>query len=460
MDYKESSESDASVVAQLRTLNQMTYLRPSQSSLINSRVTKILPANQNASAGSTSYFILNTGNDFVYGPSTCLKLVARLTKVPEGIVALNTVWGTANGSILNIFDSVRLTHRSGEGCEYIQNCGVLGNILRLSKYSRDDLEVIDTLLASTANESSNVTPFDTAAGSTIDITCLIPLSLLGLGSFDSSHSLIPPSYLAGSRLEFVFLNNSQIFTNAAEIQLTSVTMSLLVDSYQAYDAANRQIMEETSGNLDGSGLQFTFDTYFSSNNVIQPGTSNVASSGAANNSVDVQNNVTIMSKAFFVLRQSAALSLSTAEKMSFFNSCTSLQWRLGSTYYPNQAMILRPVTEGTTTKISSNVSQAFLDYLLAFNALPNMMGMVSHQVAQSYALYAGNGVENDSENTIYAQMFDRSPGVLSFSGLPSNNARLLNISFSNMLTTSTIITYFVQSTRVANLIGDSCIIDR
>src|SRR3954470_8575345 len=117
-----SNEMDNFDMESLRQINNMMYLRPSQASLTCKRQVKLQPfQTSSASMGDTLQVIVNSGDEFLYGPTSVLKLQYRLD-MGAAARTIGNFWGQ-NGSILNIFKSIRLTHRSGQQLEYIDEVG-------------------------------------------------------------------------------------------------------------------------------------------------------------------------------------------------------------------------------------------------------------------------------------------------------------------------------------------------
>jgi hypothetical protein len=97
----EDSKDDEDVKA-LRGANGLIYVRPSNISLIDRRVLKSYNFSSNSyELGSTFQIICNSGGDSVWGPSSYMRLEYTATSTLD--------FGL--GSILNIFKSVRATHR-------------------------------------------------------------------------------------------------------------------------------------------------------------------------------------------------------------------------------------------------------------------------------------------------------------------------------------------------------------
>src|SRR6185436_18697833 len=138
---------DERQLLQLRQMNSLLYYRPSQSSLFSSRQQKIQPFQTlNVAPGGTATTIINL-SDFCYGPTSYLQMnltLQRGTAANAAIVGtLADVWGQ-NGSILNVLQSARLVHRSGQELSYIPfYLGQLLNVKRWYEYNESERLQLD-----------------------------------------------------------------------------------------------------------------------------------------------------------------------------------------------------------------------------------------------------------------------------------------------------------------------------
>jgi hypothetical protein len=442
-----SDEDMNSDMDSLRQINNMMYLRPSQASLTCKRQVKIQPFQTvTASPGGTLQVIVNSGDEFLYGPTSVLKLQYGLAVGANRFVA--NLWGP-NGSILNIFKSIRLTHRSGQLLEYIDEVSDYAAIKRLNEYNNTSRAALDALL--NYNPNYNVL----AANNPTVLVAMIPLGLL-CGLF-SSVELLPPQVVAGLRIEIQLKQNSEAFTlNADTIADQSIMPSLLMDCVTPYDSVVREIVQQTA-DTSSSGIQYTYETAFYTSQ---------DSNTATTFSLDIQNSVAIASRAFFVMKKSAITANNTA-KMSFFPNLNQLQWRAGAEYFPNQQISSIRAVAASAGSEALNQSEQYKDTMIAFMSYPHQFG--SPQILGSSVALADYskvvGAEPDGASTVYAQTLDRSPAGIAgkYSGLQTNNSRLLNVSGTkilNGLSDPNVIKCWMVSTRVVNCAGDTAIVDR
>lgn len=452
----EDSKDDADVKA-LRGANALIYVRPSNIALIDRRVLKSYNFSSNSyELGSTFQIICNSGGDSVWGPSSYM----RLEYTSGGGLDFGL------GSILNIFKSVRATHRSGEILEYTDNINVLANLKRYWAYKRDDRVKLDGLLGTAGAVYSN------APGNGVHVAC-IPMSLL-LGIFDSKTQYMPASLCAGMKLEFE-LAPLQILSTVPTATLTAMKPTLLLDSAQLYDVVNKQLLQEQA-DIDESGLQFTWTTYFNS--------SAVTASNAVN--IDIQQSASLVSQIIAITRDNNIVSsaLTGADAFQYIQPFSSAQFRLGSLYWPQQII---NVPTGATWSVTQTNSQewygislqAFQSYVDEFHKAAGGDSAIQFQLGTVVDLSGNSWTQG---KPCLAFTGEKSACGLELTGEPTNNSRILNFSASIGEATGSSGAYpsagplaaqpyaytltqvrvdtFLAYTRCANLMGDNCVVDR
>jgi hypothetical protein len=393
---------------ELRSINHLIYLKPSNGSLIDKRTMKSYNfSNSSYEMGRTAQCIINSGGDYLWGPSSYL--LVKFTKGSSKI---------GKGNILNIIQSLRLTHRSGEVLEYIQDYNVLGRIMTKYMVSNNDATKIDSLLS-----------VPDAAG---DFTCCIPLWML-LGIFGNDSQYIPGGFLAGGKLELILESNVIAFSEASAGGISKVDFNIVLDSSQVYDDIQKQIMEQMA-DVGNDGIQFTYSTYFS--------TYMVENSGNVN--FDIQQSAAITESAFSCIRVQTEIA-EAKESFDLVAAVTRYQYRLGSQYFPQA-----PVTASAT-----NVTEPYLNTLIAFEAAP-------HQYMGCPANSAGSNVttaEYIAGNAVYATTLEKSAAGLTKTGEPTNNSRILNLELEKEAASHRV-NVFLKYIRVANIMGSNLVVDR
>jgi hypothetical protein len=268
-----TQDSRDSSIMELREVNRMMYLRPDNGSLVDKRTHKEYNfSNLEYNAGSNAQAIIQSGADGVWGPTSYLKMRVKLS-VPVVVGATARLFKIKAGSLgLNMIESVRLTHRSGEIIEFIDKYNVLGSALLNWGNDFSELEKLESQLnplsvGSPTTEKVWTVP---AAASSIEFDVVIPMWLL-LGCFDNKEQYIPPNFLAGAKLELKIASAETIFSflpigglDPAPVDqpgTMTIKPSLVLDSAKVYDSVAAQILDQQA-DVDRSGLQFTYSTWF------------------------------------------------------------------------------------------------------------------------------------------------------------------------------------------------------
>lgn len=446
-----TQDSRDSSIMELREVNRMMYLRPDNGSLVDKRTHKQYNfSNLEYNAGSNAQAIIQSGADAVWGPTSYLKMRVKLS-VPVVAAASARVFEIDAGSLgLNMIESVRLTHRSGEIIEFIDKFNVLGSALLNWGNDLSELEKLESQLNSASAGSANTTKTWTvpAGASEIEFDVVIPMWLL-LGCFDNKEQYIPPNFLAGAKLELKIASAETIFSflpiggiaPAPVDQPGKMTIkpSLVLDSAKVYDSVAAQILDQQA-DVDRSGLQFTYSTWFNNSTTTQSEQINI----------DVQQSASITEKVIAVLRDGA--NVTVPRDVDSFTSLSTLenyQWRLGSTYYP-QARV----------NLGVDQSEAYQQTLIAWDSAPNQyLGFKSDGNCAVTLRDFNLGAYSIPH---YATTLEKSAVGLTLTGEPTNNARSLN--FSAKLVTggpaSVDIQVFLKYTRIANIMGENLVVDR
>lgn len=399
-----SNELQQNTIQELREINHLVYLRPSNGALIDKRTTKSYNfSNASYEPGANMQCIINSGGDFIWGPSSYLR------------VELNRTGGSADASILNCFKSIRLTHRSGEVLEYIQDYNVLGNIMRSYMVSLEDNVKVESLI-----------DISTAAN---NIVCCVPMWML-LGVFSSQEAFIPGGFLAGAKLEIELESNDIALINAS---YSDVRPTIVLDSAQVYDSVQKQLLEEQA-DVAGSGLQFTYSTYFSTaNNFNGP-----------NVNFDVQQSASITECVFATVREVDDLA-GDKDSFKFLAKSERYQFRLGSQYFPQQ-----PINSTAAEQV-----EPYMQTLVTFESAP-------HQYMGSPANAGGTSVNIDAfllNRAVYSTTLEKSASGLSLTGEPTNNSRILNLEMTKANANHRV-NIFLKYLRVANVMGSNLVVDR
>lgn len=417
------SESDQ--VAELRHLNALVYARPSSGSLIAERTQKLsYPASLTYTLGSTMQFIVNV-NESVWGPSSYLRLKLTMTTAANAATTLGGSW-------FNLFSQVRLYSRGGELLEQVFFSDILSAIKLRYNTSFSDYQKLYSLIGGAATVGGVSTIQGAQAANTFSRYVNLPLSLL-FGLFDNHSQFIPSQLLAGARMELVLnsTNASMVLVNVVEGSL-QVVPTLSLDCAKIYDEAAKQIMEE-SADVQESGIQFTYSTFFASQ--FQP------AGGAIN--IDVLQSASLTEKVMVVNTTTTAADKYTFRPLALpaanGDSSYAYQFRIGAHYLP-----IYSVQDDT---------EAFYQTQIAFNGAYNQFSRPPTHTGIGVASFGLN-------NCVYATSLEKSASNVALSGEPTNNSRLINFSAQGTTGDASVATVFLQYVRVANCMLDSCVVDR
>ena len=473
MDSKESE------VQQLRPENALIYTRPSNVALVDRRVFKTYNFSNNSyELGSTMQIIVNSGGDAVWGRSSYIRL--------QYTTGGNMDFGT--GSILNIFKSIRLTHRSGEVLEYVDNVNLVANLTRFWHYSVDDRRKLDGMLNNDTLANTAANSYTNVQDDGVHVAC-IPMSIL-CGLFNSENQYMPATLCAGMKIELELAPLTAISTQpsnptATLMTITDMKPTLVLDTAQLYDVINKQLLEEQA-QVDRSGIQFSYFTYFNSFQVIPAGVTSV--------NFDIQQSASLVHKILVAVRDNRKLTTNVpgnvgVDKYTTIAPFNTAQFRLGSLYMPQQIVSVPALVPATPNwdDIQLNAKEWYnyglVAHMAAVDEFHKSAGGSASITYQEYTTSANvpDGNQWVSGKAVYAFTGEKSAVSLMLTGEPTNNSRLLNFSasISSLLgaagaypATNQVapayynidgglrVDYYLQYLRCANLMGDNCVVDR
>ncbi len=494
--YQEEQKFVDREIELLRGVNKLTYLPPSMAGLIQTRTNKSYPfSNQIAGWGQTVIMNNNTGNDHCYGPNCFLRLAWTVPAGDAAAAAGGYTMDFGYGSIMNCIREVILTHSSGQVLEQINYTNILAAIKTRYYTSVDDQEKLNSLLGGTDSRIDASPPVATAAtynsdlaggfianpvlftnagGNAVNVAkvgnqttsrvsvvaagagnpvattyvSMIPMSYL-LGVFDRKDQLIPASLLAGSTLQIRFetQNSAASYTTyagvvnaGAQTFFAGVTFqpSVVYDSCQLFDDVSRAILQEQAS-VDG--LQFTYSTYF-------PIQQSFNGTGV---NFDVQCSASVTQDVIAVVSDTIT-NATTSGNLNFLfpNIWSQYQWRIASDYKPQQ-----PVTIPGQFICSEAYQYALGTWQDGLHAYDNVdqPNSGSSMTLYQYGTFAA----------LLGTTLERSPVGLQLTGVPTNNAALLNLSATKTAPAAFHahnITVFLHYLRVANTRGGSVTVDR
>lgn len=227
--------------------------------------------------------VFNAGSSMTYGPSSMLNFKIQVNATNGNVNTDPYLWGwgnnltTANesfynagGSILNLFNEVSMSARSGELLfreTYANQARTTSRLFKINKERRDYLGVMGgSSLDSEGRRKYPLYPVNR------EISFSIPLG--ELNSFFGCASPIPPQLLAGATLRLSLAKVSQCITlyNQAGTALASTNLNTVVvninsatsylDQCELFDSVNSLILA-SANSLSTAGLQYAYSTIFS-----------------------------------------------------------------------------------------------------------------------------------------------------------------------------------------------------
>ncbi|GAF95585.1 unnamed protein product, partial [marine sediment metagenome] len=266
-------------------------------------------------SGSTVVTILNTGNDFISFKDSTMRFILTLKQIADGDLPNAATFG--GGSVLNLFETIRVITRSGE---------VLTEINKLNLFNYFKQKIDHTYEWRTEQQGKVMLAAD---GGTLlpEREFVVPMRMI-CPLFDDD-VLTPANVARGLRIEITLATVATAFKDggAGNRRVGEYTVSdaeLLLDSYKLNGGAMNALNQMAA--KDGLVL-----TYYDVNN--SPSTKAAA---AASLSSEVRQSVTMANQVWSSLRKTvdvidrAADSFATREPLPG----DSFQYRIGSIYLP------------------------------------------------------------------------------------------------------------------------------
>lgn len=471
----------------LLAIQNVSYEPPLDASIVSTRTQKVYNMQPlSYSMGQTMLAILNSGGDFINGMGSYLMFdvsaqssntlgqlswaKTNASPFPDGTSAATYTTGSA----CNILKYCRLTHRSGDLLEYVNNLNAL--IQARLNFDNFIYENYGEMFGAGKRSQGLVAaaPFNITAVNTpvVQSYCIPMLLIYGLFS---TNKLMPPQLAAALKLEIGLANIAEAFVSVgidpAHLTVNVNNVRIVLDSLDLFDSVKRVLMEE-SIDVKKSGLQFPFKTYFNDQ----------TSTSGSGLSFNIQKSASKTIMALSIARRTADLANIGEDSVccSPDTSWRNVRWRLGSNYMPQD-----PIRSATVNGAAGALSPQ--QYIITQQAFENAQfcGSCYEQQADglitrynnkggplmAYTTYCGkpfpNSVPNVAPNLRYAVIAQslENNTILGLSGSPVNNSRLLTLeaelinidggSNNQGLQIST----WLQYESVANCMADNLVLD-
>ena len=311
-----TSLNDSSTADALLGANGMAYAMPPALSVATSRrgITNF-PQVASSSNGSQIIYSLNTGDGFIHGPSSYMKMTVTIQKGSSGAGSDRV----ATDNIGALFDTVTVSTRSGVEICRVQEFGLYCSKYVRSKYGSAKFDRTGASLRYDKEVQSGATiaPF------TSTFNAVLPLSLIPCFAEDV---LLPPQLMEGLRIRFDLATVATAFrVTGLAVDSYSVVSDMMLDSTILSDAFVRRIGEISAKD----GLVLIHKEPFHT----------IVNTSQASLNFDVKKSATMAVEFMVIPRVGTVASTATNTQESLPYPFTSMQIQVGSVYYPNQPLL-------------------------------------------------------------------------------------------------------------------------
>jgi len=401
-------------------INNLVYSQPAALSLAVDRSLKrqfFQRSNYEGSRSTTMICDWNTGTSYVNMSNSYLSIKVKLTG------GATSAANFGSGSAMNFLNEVRIQSRSGTELDRLQNANLWSKFDSLYQMPNEWLSTVGSVQGFGATRTGST---DSAnMNTTTSVRFNIPLAQISTFFRPlKAGQLLPPQLASGLHFEITL----EDFRTALFQKVTGITgynlesLYFQLDTVQMTDDCQRTI-NDISAN---TGLEYTYNRIYTSQTQLP--TSQLSLSQQIRKAV---------SQACYV----STITLSQADKVDITKDSLnaipfnydSFQYRLGSLYFPNQA-----ITDASDGVEAYTISQSTYDKMKhAYNAgsitLANFV--------------ARHGVLSGS--------FEKDTS-LDISGLPINNSRVLELNAQYVAVAEALEVYsFLQYTSVARTFLDN-----
>ena len=446
MENKELNDELFQERVSLLSMNNLSYELPSALSVVSSRAkfqqfsqpSNFAPAN----ASSQALIIFNQGSAFVNGSKSLLNFTVNVASAAGGSAITKWAFGdktkkNSGGSCQNLITQVILQSRGGEILFQNLYHNVYVAATTPWKHNKEGYSLMQMM---GGVSSAGLFPqYDVGT----DVQFSVPLDMIS--DWFSTASLINPQAMSGAKLLVSFANiadaivgykgDGTIIDNGllAQSSYSLKNIGLTLDMSELYDSAN-QLIQSSANNLQSSGLQTAFKTYYGA--LFKPTQSTAA--------YDINVSAAKVSNVFIKFIKPAAANApyipfagaSVADLTGGIGAINSLndaswQFRLGAQQLP-----LYPVTTALDTY--KQVIDAMCSWKNQGTRDVDALGTLNKPdaVPIGYYDFYGLGSADPAVATAGSEAFcicldlEKSNAV-GVSGVASNNARLISVQLNN-----------------------------
>ena len=311
-----TSLNDSATADALLGANGMSYSMPPALSVATSRrgITNF-PQVSSSSNGSQIIYSLNTGDGFIHGPSSYMKMTVTIQKGGAGALADSVVLDNIGA----LFDTVTVSTRSGVEICRVQEFGLYCSKYIRSKYGATKFARTQAPLRAdqTVQSGATIAPF------TATFNAVLPLSLIPCFAEDV---LLPPQLMEGLRIRFDLATVATAFKVAGlAVDSYSVVSDVMLDSTILSDAFVRRVGEVAAQD----GLVLIHKEPFHT----------IVNTSQASLNFDVKKSASMAVEFMVIPRVGTVASATTNTQESLPYPFTSMQLQVGSVFYPNQPLL-------------------------------------------------------------------------------------------------------------------------
>jgi len=387
----DESKSELSV-SQQKLLNGVLYEMIPESTIATARTFKRQYFQKNSySANNQAICDWNTGDAYINPRRSYLAITMDST--------LQANFGV--GGVTNLIRRIVISSRSGTEVSRTEDYNLLATKLIRYQCSKDYVTDMAQVMGYTNDPDEMKLAHDQL---TTSKTYLIPLSLLSGFFAGDGKTLIPPQLAAGLRIELTLESDTRALVGAAPTTYGISAISFLLNTTQMVDSWQKQISAESARD----GLSYSFSEWHTTQSTLQSSTTQI--------NVEVRKAVARALLAFAMPSVDADDGTKDNMKSSAWTGTSKIEWRLGS-LYPTQQPI-------------QTVNESFFQAQNIFDAGILDCKRTNGISPTSFELSTAAASEGHVDGMgIYAVSLERNDvrlnGVLSLSGLPTNNSRSL-----------------------------------
>lgn len=385
-------------------VNNLVYQQPSALSLATARAyTRHYPQVQTYSSGQTVVLDLTSGASFVDPETSYLTFEVQL-KTSGGAITANF----GSGSAMNLIRQTTIRSRSGTELSRTELCNHWSRFNSLNQYSNEYLSRQGLVEGWGENRGGPTDAF--CVSSVVPKRFCIPLPRLDpFFSPMAKGQKIPPQLMSGLHIEIILEDvrtacylKSGLAADFAGYDISNI--AFVADSITMTDDVQRVINEESAM----SGLEVGYDRVFTAQTSLPL--------GASSTNIQIRKAVSQCKYAYTIcLDKTRLLDVTYDSFYSVAFDATNWQYRLGSLYFPKQAIQTRGANDAT---------ESYLQQIAMFDKLRSekstCVSLVKFNLSGEGALCAS---------------FERDQ-ALQLSALPCNNSRVAELDATFDATTS------------------------